>query len=169
MEEACRTCRHWRGGADKRGICRRFPVAERKAWWDICGEWSGKGQPPEGAVESVADAIDILKRSVAKETPPPRLNPARVCSYCKVEYEKGEPGARVSHGMCPACVKLLDALQAAGYGAGQANDILIEIAEGKDSPYGVFGGAPRAQNIPRLLGALVDWHAAHHQDEEEGE
>jgi hypothetical protein len=181
MERRCGNCVHW-WAVEEPNLCRRYPSAVQKRATDICGEWAwdGKGQPPEGtvsvcddidadAIVAVSDAIDILKRSVAKETPPPRPNPMRrVCAYCQVEYAKGEPGARVSHGICPACNRLLVAMQEAGYTAGQANDLVAGMAEGKDNPHDWALPRPVApERLPELLGALSDWHAAHHQDEEE--
>jgi hypothetical protein len=120
-------------------------------------------------IVAVSDAIDTLKRSVAKETPPLRPNPlSRVCSYCKVEYAKGEPGARVSHGICPACNRLLVAMQEAGYTAGQANDLVAGMAEGKDNPHEWAKAILEPEKLPELLGALSDWHAAHHREDPEG-
>jgi hypothetical protein len=182
MEKRCGNCIHWASGGSSPTepllMCRRFPAPVLKGPGDCCGEWSSAGRV--WGLPVMGDPLDRLPLDGCN---PPRVTPSplrRVCSYCKVEYAKGELGARASHGICPACVKLLDALQAAGYGAGQANDILLGLATGKAEPYdwprffvALLGWplpalGPRG-SLPDLASALVDWHAAHHQDEEGGE
>jgi hypothetical protein len=92
----------------------------------------------------------------------------RVCSYCKLEYGKGEPGAGVTHGMCPACSDLLQALERVGYTLSEANDLVIGVSEGKTNPYNwPLPAKPiGTAKVLALLGALIDWDAAHHQEQE---
>jgi hypothetical protein len=93
----------------------------------------------------------------------------RVCSYCKVEYQKGEPGAGVSHGMCPACEKLLEALEKIGYTLSEANDLVIGVSERKTNPYN-WPPLPAkpigTAKVVAILGALIDWYEAHYQEQE---